>query len=124
MCRPDSEVVQPDTSRPRPRALRVNRIWRNIRSVVVGTRRKGLLELTHRRTWLTPVALVVEEAVVAPQAEPRVEHPVVRPAAAVEVAVAEAAPEELRVERLLNNSQNSRTTGTADFCCPLFCGPL
>jgi len=69
---------------------------------------------------------VVVEAVVAPQAEPRrVAHPVVRPQAVeVEVVVAEAAPEELRVERLRNNSQNSRTTGTADFCCPLFCGPL
>jgi len=64
--------------------------------------------------------------VVALQAEPRrVAHPVVRPQAVeVEVVVAEAAPEELRVERLRNNSQNSRTTGTAEFCCPLFCGPL
>jgi len=54
-----------------------------------------------------------------------VEHPLVRPAVVVvEAAVAEAVPEELRVERLRNNSQNSRTTGTADFCCPLFCGPL
>src|SRR5262245_10293538 len=106
MCQPDSEGVQPDTNRPRPHALKVNRIWRSTRSAVVDTPRKVLPALRRHRIWSTLVVRVAVAAVGAELPEAHlVVHQVEPPAAAVEVAVVAVAVEP-RVDLLRSNSPN------------------